>query len=256
MDFIPIGFLSFNKYLLPLPACRSSPSFKLLLLLLLAGDVNVNPGPTIGLVNARSVRNKVPAIEELISSNKLLCLGLTETWLMASETSFFLSDLTPDGFDFLHKPRSGRGGGVGFIAHKDLFPSVVEFPSFNTLEVLGCRVRFGKKFINIVTVYRPPDSFDTKCLVEIQHLFKIVNSLTSESIIMGDFNIHVDNPNSKHIDFLAALDCFNLEQHVKDITHTRHILDLFITSADCNFVSNVGHLLLKGSLIILLFLQI
>ena len=150
MDFIPIGFLSFNKYLLPLPACRSSPSFKLLLLLLLAGDVNVNPGPTIGLVNARSVRNKVPAIEELISSNKLLCLGLTETWLTASETSSFLSELTPDGFDFLHKPCSGRGGGVGLIARKDLFPSVVEFPSFNTLEVLGCRVRFGKKLSTLL----------------------------------------------------------------------------------------------------------
>lgn len=80
-------------------------SIKLSFLLILAGDISINPGPKspfknlkIGLSNARSVKNKTAAITDLITSKNLDILGLTETWLGENETNSFLSDLTPDGF--------------------------------------------------------------------------------------------------------------------------------------------------------------
>lgn len=47
-------------------------------------------------------------------------------------------------------------------------------------------------------------------------------------IVTGDINIHVDNSNSNlTVDFMDALDCFNMTQHVKFPTHNKgHTLDL------------------------------
>ena len=50
-----------------------------LLLLLLLGDVSLNPGPlTLGLLNDRSVRNKGPLLADMVASNDLDFLCLTE----------------------------------------------------------------------------------------------------------------------------------------------------------------------------------
>ena len=106
------------------PAIHRRPTeldFKAVSLLLLAGDVALNPGPItplhdlrIGSIDVRSVREKGPILHDLIVSKSLDILAVTETWLRANDTSAFLSDLTPPGFSFLHVPRHGRpGDGVG-----------------------------------------------------------------------------------------------------------------------------------------------
>ena len=58
---LPTLAVCFNRKLLPLPSSR--PSFKLPILLLLAGDVSLNPGPSctssglkIATMNVRSIR--------------------------------------------------------------------------------------------------------------------------------------------------------------------------------------------------------
>ena len=51
-----------------------------MLLLLLGGDVSLNPGPlTLGVLNTRSVRNKGPLLADIVASNYLDILCLTET---------------------------------------------------------------------------------------------------------------------------------------------------------------------------------
>ena len=43
-----------------------------MLLLLLGGDVSLNPGPlTLGVLNARSIRNKGPILANIVASNGL-----------------------------------------------------------------------------------------------------------------------------------------------------------------------------------------
>ena len=75
------------------------------LLLLLAGDVSLNPSPAapnlrLGTVNARPMRDKAPALSDLVVSKGIDLLGITETWLTIRETSSDLPKLTPRGFSF------------------------------------------------------------------------------------------------------------------------------------------------------------
>ena len=52
----------------------------LMLLLLLGGDVSLNPGPlTLGVLNTRSVRYKGPLLADIVASNDLDILCLTKT---------------------------------------------------------------------------------------------------------------------------------------------------------------------------------
>ena len=60
-------------------------------------------------------------------------------------------------------------------------------------------------------------------------------------MIVGDFNIHVDNKGDNDaVRFLQLLDMHNLIQHVNEPTHTSgHTQDLIITRSDSTLVSCV-----------------
>ena len=96
------------------------------LLLLLAGDVSLNPGPVApnlrpGTVNARSMKDNAPALSDLVVSKSIDLLGITGTWLTTRETSGDLAEMTPHGFSFLQTPRvNKRGGGVAFSSRMPL----------------------------------------------------------------------------------------------------------------------------------------
>lgn len=93
LDSIPLLF--FSKSHLPTLSLtsRRHVSFLFSLLMLLAGDVSLNPGPpaasglNIACLNIRSASSitistdKPPLIQEFISDNNLDLLFLTETWL-------------------------------------------------------------------------------------------------------------------------------------------------------------------------------
>lgn len=57
--------------------------------------------------------------------------------------------------------------------------------------------------------------------------------MTNNIIIIGDFNIHVDNPSCPlAVEFLSLLDCLGLQQHVEAPTHNKgYTLDLAITNS-------------------------
>ena len=74
------------------PPPRVRLKFDMSLLLLLAGDVSLNPGPgmrglRLGTVNVRSMRDKVPALSDFVTNNSMDLLGIAETWLTTRETS-------------------------------------------------------------------------------------------------------------------------------------------------------------------------
>ena len=87
-----------------------------MLLILMYGDVAMNPGLVmLGLVNARSIRNKGHLLADTKASHAFDLLCLTETHIHTTDSNSFLCSLTPDGFSLIHWPRSlGIGGSVGF----------------------------------------------------------------------------------------------------------------------------------------------
>ena len=77
-----------------------------MLLLLMCGDVAINPGPVmLGSVNAR-IRNKGPLLSDTIASNAFDFLCLTETHICTTDSDSFLRSVTPDGFSLIHRPHS------------------------------------------------------------------------------------------------------------------------------------------------------
>ena len=87
-----------------------------MLLLLLDGDVSLKPGPlTLGVLNTRSVRKKVPLLADIVA-NDLDILCLTETHVRPFDSDSFLRSISPAEYIFPQRPRpSSIGGGVGFF---------------------------------------------------------------------------------------------------------------------------------------------
>ena len=71
----------------------------------------------LALLNARSVRNKTDVITDYIHEHDLDIVALTEPWLTNDQKDTAnIRKLTPDGYNFVHFPRSDRqGGGVGVL---------------------------------------------------------------------------------------------------------------------------------------------
>ena len=89
-------------------------SFRQLALVLLSGDVALNPGPLkFGFANCQSIRNKGPTLCDEIQTGNFDVFGLTETDIKALDTPSFLNELTPEDFSLVHTNRENkRGGGV------------------------------------------------------------------------------------------------------------------------------------------------
>ena len=106
-----------------------------MLLLLLGGDVSLNPGPfTLGVLNARSVRNKGPLLADMVASYDLDFLCPTETHIRSFDSDSFLQSITPPDFNFPQKPRpSGIGGGVGFSSSNPLTAPHNRISSFSVI---------------------------------------------------------------------------------------------------------------------------
>ena len=97
--------------------------------------------------------------------------------------------------------------------------------------------------INILLVDLLPDLSTSLFLEEFS---KLLESITADQrhkrlLIVGDFNIHVDNSNDTTArQFVDLLDSFNLVQHVSEKTHANgHTLDLVISNAMDHFVNDV-----------------
>ena len=140
LNTLPLPYICSNRKLLPIPPTKLN--FTTAFLLLLAGDVAVNPGPTtqhhnlrVGSINARSMREKAPALFDLVQSKSLDILTITETWLTPKETTASLADVTPPDFSFHQNPRSGRtGGGVGIFISDALSFKPFSIPARSSLK--------------------------------------------------------------------------------------------------------------------------
>ena len=218
-----------------------------LLLLLLCGDIEINPGPyqlVFGHLNARSITSvtneidKPCLIQDLITDSDIEILSVNETWLNPNELPETLNSFLPENFSFINCPRlTGRGGGVGFIFRNYLKLQKCNLPIYSSFESLLAKCTFGNKLFQFLTIYRPPSSVTSSFLKEFSDLLESISSTSSELVISGDFNYHVDDINCRDsLNFLSVLENFDLKQHINFPTHNRgHTLDLFITRQNSTY---------------------
>ena len=118
----------------------------------------------LGLWNARSVNNKVAYISELIISNSLDILILTETWLTSGKAHALglFHDLLP-GYTMSNQPHHSRGGGLVILSRSDLTSKINKGPSYKSFEYLDITLTSGnmllRLFQSIVHPSLPKTSF-------------------------------------------------------------------------------------------------
>ena len=188
------------------------------------------------LINARSVCNKTLILQDFIIDNKLDCCIITESWLKGdNRDDVITAELLPPGFVIKHKARPTRGGGVAILLRDTVGVLSSATPSFNSFEVLECKLDTTPP-LRLIAVYRPPPSGRQPCdartfIVEFSNYLEHIVMSPGAILIAGDFNYHVDNSSDADaVAFLRTLDSLGLEQRVKGSTHcSGHTLDLVIT---------------------------
>ena len=232
-------------------------NFLLTLLLLLSGDIQLNPGPSfsfshlgfahLNIHSASSITeslNKPAVLHEFVVDYGIDILALTETWLPPDSLPATLNSITPPGFSLIHCPRPvGRGGGVALLHRSYLKVSKSPLITFSSFEALSVQLTTSSTSYTILTVYRPPTpSLFNTFISEFSLLLQDLATSPSELIITGDFNIHVNDPTDAcSSSFLTLLQTFSLTQHVNFPTHTlNNTLDLLITRSTSSILSNVS----------------
>lgn len=217
-------------------------------LLLLSGDVELNPGPStsainVACLNVRSATtindsiDKPALLQEFISDKALDILFLTETWLPPDSPPSVLNSLCPEGFSCISVPRlSGRGGGIASIFKSNFTFSQVKSDSFASFEH-GCfRLCSTTRSFLFINVYRPPKLSPSEFINDFSTLLESVVTSPLELILLGDFNFHIDVQGDHYSSQLLSLfDTFDLHQHITSPTQANcHTLDLLLSRNSTN----------------------
>ncbi len=167
----------------------------------------------------------------------LLCL--TETWLKPDEY-IILNESTPQYYGYKNEPRpKGKGGGVATIYNNILSISQKTGFKYNSFEVMVLHIKLSReKSINdkspvtfvLTTVYRPPGQH-TDFIKEFADFLSELLLAADRVLIVGDFNIHVDNEkDALGSAFIDILNSIGVRQHVSGPTHSQnHTLDLILS---------------------------
>ena len=155
---------------------------------------------------------------------------LNETWLEDSCSSTILNETAPPNFTFMSVCRAVRRGGGEAALFKDVYQcKQVSFGDYLSFEYLGIVLK-GAPRILLLVIYRPP-KYSPAFVEDFTELLSATSSEFDCFAITGDFNIHIENAESKMAkEILTVLNTFDLTQHVHRPTHNRgHTLDLIIS---------------------------
>jgi len=144
-------------------SCRHA-RFLFYVLLLLAGDINLNPGPNtlqslhFSQYNIRSASSvtidldKPACLQDFILTQNIDILTLSETWLSSDSPPAILNSLTPTNYSLIHVPRPNKIGGVlAFIYRSILNVHQISLPSFLSFESMCARISLPSTSLIIIS---------------------------------------------------------------------------------------------------------
>ena len=160
--------------------------------------------------NAQSVKGNDMAckrceISMFIKDNGVDHFFVTETWLSAQGDEAKTAELAPSGFDVKSFPRQSRsrGGGIATVYKSTLGSSITFKTSFDithtSFEVVQASITLQHNTLHFFCLYRPPPNrrnnlTDSMFTEQLPDLLDYVNSLPGLVCLVGDMNIHFDNP--------------------------------------------------------------
>lgn len=201
---------------------------------------------SLHLMNTRSIRNKTVGIYDYAIDEDVDILVITETWLSEDDPAV-IQELKPSGYSFMNIARGkDPHGGIGILykTHLNLRLMNLDSPPV-TFEL--AHVVDERNGLHIFAIYRPPPSsangFTTKAFLdEIDEFFGRCAMLGGHIVIVGDFNVHVDQPSLPvSRQFLDLISASGFRQHIELPTHQHgHTLDLVISRCADNILHNCG----------------
>ena len=195
---------------------------------------------TVSTINARSLKHKENLIsKEIYNTNSDITI-ITETWLRDTEednTWTLSSEFNNDSYQMSTKNRRNkRGGGIALVTHwKYAITTRPVTTNYSSFEHAIWNIQIGPTVYTIIGIYHPPQGMDPKVSnANLTDLLSHVIPKHRDIIIMGDFNIHINDLEDRDAQILNdTLNAFNLRQHVNIPTHNLgHTIDLIITPND------------------------
>ena len=225
----------------------------LLMLLLLCGDIESQPGPNnltreefqqrflsskgmkIVHQNIRGILSNFDMLEEFLTShNSIDIMALSETHL--EDTN--VGSCKINGYKFLYKNRTnGKGGGVAYYIKENItFERRLDLENSHTESIWIQINQKNSKCFLVGCFYKPPE---TSKYLQKNYNELLLNDLTrvlkqnNESIILGDFNINYnDSANGKN--FKALFSQMGFKQLIKTSTRitqqSNTLIDLLFTN--------------------------
>ena len=196
-----------------------------------------------GLINIQSVGNKTTKIRNLINEQEFDVFLLTETWLQGNiSDSSRIKEMKPCTHNFYHIPRKNKiGGGVGaFVSKSFTSVTIKDELMFESFEYIDLELKMKNKVLEVILIYKPPDSSKRKFIEEFSTLLEMVNDI-NKTIISGDFNLWMDDEENNYVtEFKELLDSFNTVNGVTSPTSiSGHIIDLVIYCSSSDIVSDI-----------------
>ena len=198
----------------------------------------------ISLSNARSLRRKELAVENHICCYAIDAMVITETWLKEDDDMWKNACcLNSNGLHIntINRKTGQRGGGIGLKWNENKKCKGLNTSETKSFKSGVWKIEINSNKITIITTYRPPQSQQELGTIaafsdEFVEYYSNIVAKNSNIIIMGDFNIHVDNLEDKNsIQFLEMIEVMGLQQNVKIPTYRDdHIQDQILVEMSSN----------------------
>lgn len=130
---------------------------------------------------------------------------------------YHLNELYSMDCNFISTPRlTGRGGGLAVVLKRRFICQSVSTDTYPSLELQMIKVGRSNSFYCIL-VYRPPGPAPSFLIDFLSSIIKL-----DRVIIVGDFNIHVDDDTCTNAsEFVNITESFNFTQHIFGPTHNK-----------------------------------
>lgn len=201
---------------------------------------NPNKKLKIGHLNVRSLFTGFDAFSRLLTKNKFDIMATTETWLNENSPTNMVH--IPN-YNFYHKNRTGRGGGVGFYIRKGIVCKEVltDYATIEGLEYLFLEVIINKLHLLICVIYRAPTS-NLKLIVEhIDNLLSFITPQYDNICMLGDINIDQLHENI----FEQCLHSYDFTQIINEPTRITNFSQKLI---DVIFINNPDLIVNAGTM--------